>query len=45
MIKKIKEFITVFKDTYYTININKFNAKNAIYDNDEINLNVTNERM
>ena len=32
MIKKIKEFIAAFKDAYYTININKFNAKNAIED-------------
>ena len=30
MIKKIKEFIKAFKDAYYTLNINKFNAKNAI---------------
>ena len=32
MFKKIKEFIEAFKDAYYTININKFNAKNAIED-------------
>lgn len=32
MIKKIKEFIAAFKNAYYTININKFNAKNAIED-------------
>jgi hypothetical protein len=32
MIKKIKEFIAAFNDAYYTININKFNAKNAIED-------------
>lgn len=32
MFKKIKEFIAAFKDAYYTININKFNAKNAIED-------------
>ena len=32
MIKKIKEFIEAFKNAYYTININKFNAKNAIED-------------
>ena len=32
MFKKIKEFISVFKDAYYTLNINKFNAKNAIED-------------
>lgn len=32
MFKKIKEFIKAFKDAYYTININKFNAKNAIED-------------
>lgn len=29
---KIKEFIKAFKDAYYAININKFNAKNAIED-------------
>lgn len=32
MFKKIKEFIKVFEDAYYTINVNKFNAKNAIED-------------
>ena len=32
MFKKIKEFIEAFKDAYYTININKFNAKEAIED-------------
>lgn len=32
MFKKIKEFIEAFKDVYYTININKFNARNAIED-------------
>ena len=32
MFKKIKEFIEAFKDAYYTININKFNAKNVIED-------------
>lgn len=32
MIKKIKEFIEAFKTAYNTININKFNAKNAIED-------------
>ena len=32
MFKKIKEFIIAFKNAYYTININKFNAKNAIDD-------------
>lgn len=32
MFKKIKEFIEAFKDAYYTININKFNARNAIED-------------
>lgn len=32
MFKKIKEFIAAFKDAYYTLNINKFNAKNAIED-------------
>lgn len=32
MFKRIKEFIAAFKDAYYTININKFNAKNAIED-------------
>lgn len=32
MFKKIKEFIKAFKDTYYTININKFNARNTIED-------------
>lgn len=32
MFKKIKEFITAFKDAYYTLNIKKFNAKNAIKD-------------
>lgn len=32
MFKKIKEFIAAFKNAYYTININKFNAKNAIED-------------
>ncbi len=32
MFKKIKEFISAFKNAYYTININKFNAKNAIED-------------
>ena len=32
MLKKIKEFIKAFKDAYYTININKFNAKNVIED-------------
>ena len=32
MIKKIKEFIKAFKDAYYTININAFNARNAIED-------------
>jgi hypothetical protein len=32
MFKKIKEFIIAFKNAYYTININKFNAKNAIED-------------
>jgi hypothetical protein len=30
VIKKIKEFIEAFKDAYNAININKFNAKNAI---------------
>lgn len=29
---KIKEFIKAFKDAYYAININRFNAKNAIED-------------
>lgn len=32
MIKKIKEFIKAFKYAYNTINVNKFNAKNAIED-------------
>ena len=32
MFKKIKEFIEAFKNAYYTLNINKFNAKNAIED-------------
>lgn len=32
MLKKIKEFIKAFKDAYYIININKFNAKNVIED-------------
>ena len=32
MFKKIKEFIKAFKDAYYTININGFNARNAIED-------------
>lgn len=32
MFKKIKEFIAVVKAAYYIININKFNAKNAIED-------------
>lgn len=32
MIKKIKEFIEAVKTAYYIININKFNAKNAIED-------------
>ena len=32
MFKKIKEFIAAFKDAYYILNINKFNAKNAIED-------------
>lgn len=32
MFKKIKEFIKAFKYAYNTINVNKFNAKNAIED-------------
>lgn len=32
MIKKIKEFINAFKYAYNTINVNKFDAKNAIED-------------
>ena len=32
MIKKIKEFIKAFKYAYNTINVNKFDAKNAIED-------------
>lgn len=32
MFKKIKEFIEAVKTAYYIININKFNAKNAIED-------------
>ena len=32
MFKKIKEFIEAFKNAHYTLNINKFNAKNAIED-------------
>ena len=32
MFKKIKEFIAAVKAAYYIININKFNAKNAIED-------------
>lgn len=32
MFKKIKELIEAFKDAYYIININKFNARNAIED-------------
>lgn len=32
MIKKIKEFIDVFKDAYNTVNVNKNNARKAIDD-------------
>lgn len=32
MFKKIKEFIKAFKDAYYIININAFNARKAIND-------------
>lgn len=32
MFKKIKEFIKAFEDAYYTINVNKFKAKNDIED-------------
>ena len=32
MIKKIKEFIDVFKDAYKTVNVNKNNARKAIDD-------------
>lgn len=32
MFKKIKEFISAFKNAYNTINVNKINAKKAIDD-------------